>query len=214
MMDRRRLLRLAAMAPVAGLATGCTSLIPGAGAPPQIYVLTPKSTFVAELPRVDWQLLVDVPAASAELDTTRVVLSRSPVTIDYFADAAWPDRAPSMVQTLIIESFENTGKILAVGRESVGLRADYILKPELRHFQAVYDGPGAPTVWVRLGARVIVVPEGRIVAQDIFESRIPAEQNTMPAIVAAYDEALGAVMKRVVTWVLMLPPPKRDGRRL
>lgn len=214
MTGRRCLLRLAALAPVAALVPGCANLIPGGGTPPQIYVLTPKSTFVAELPKVDWQLLVDTPAASAELDTTRIVLSRSPVTIDYFGDSAWPDRAPSMVQTRIIESFENTGKILAVGRESVGLRADYILKPELRHFEAVYDGPGAPTIWVRLGARVIVVPEGRIVAQDLFESRIAAVQNTMPAIVAAYDEALGAVMKRLVTWVLMLPPPDRDRRRV
>jgi cholesterol transport system auxiliary component len=212
MNGRRRLLRLTVLAPFAAL-PGCASLIPGPGAPPQMYVLTPKSTFVAELPKVEWQLLVDMPAASAELDTTRIVLSRSPVTIDYFADAAWPDRAPAMVQTLIIESFENTGKILAVGRESVGLRADYILKPELRRFQAVYDGVGAPTIWVRLGARVIVVPEGRIIAQDLFESRIPAEQNTMPAIVAAYDEALGAVMKRLVTWVLTLPPPERERRR-
>ena len=36
------------------------------------------------------------------------------------------------LQTLIIESFENSGRIVAVGRESVGLRADFTLKTELR----------------------------------------------------------------------------------
>jgi cholesterol transport system auxiliary component len=208
--DRRHLLAMAGLAP---LAVSCTGVIPGTGTPPQIYVLTPKSTFVAEMRKVDWQLLVDVPAASAELDTTRIVLSRSPVTIDYFGDAAWPERAPLMIQTLILESFENTGKILAIGRDAVGLRADYVLKPELRHFQAVYDGQVAPTVWVRIGARIVKTPEGRIVAQNLFESRVPAEQNRMEAIVAAFDEALGSVMKRMVTWTLAMPAPEPERRR-
>jgi cholesterol transport system auxiliary component len=209
--SRRDLVRLAALAP---LAAGCTNIIPGQGQAPQTYVLTPKSTFVAELPKVDWQLLVDSPIASAELDTTRIVISRSPVTIDYFGDAAWPERAPLMVQTLIIESFENTGKIVAVGRESVGLRADYILKPELRHFQAVYESATTPPVaWVRLNARMIKTPEGRIIAQETFEHREPAERNSMESIVYAFDEALGKVMRRLVAWTLSMPAPE-ERRRL
>jgi len=208
--SRRKVVRLAMLAPLAG----CTNIIPGQGQAPQTYVLTPKSTFVAELPKVDWQLLVDNPVASAELDTTRIVLSRSPVTIDYFGDAAWPERAPLMVQTLIVESFENTGKIVAVGRASVGLRADYVLKPELRHFQAVYEDSGAPPMaWVRLNARIIKTPEGRIIAQETFEHREPAERNTMEAIVYAFDEALGKVMKRLVAWTLAMPTPE-ERRRL
>mgnify|MGYP003345153382 CR=1 FL=1 len=46
------------------------------------------------------------------------------------------------MQTLIIESLENSGKIVAVGRESVGLRADYILQSDLREFQAELDSRG------------------------------------------------------------------------
>jgi cholesterol transport system auxiliary component len=208
--DRRRLLALAALAP---LVASCANIIPGTGTPPQTYVLTPKSTFAADLKKVDWQLLVETPATSAELDTTRIVLSRSPVTVDYFGDAAWPERAPLMVQTLILESFENTGRILAIGRDSVGLRADYVLKPELRRFQAVYDGQVAPTVWVRIGARVVKTPEGRIVGQEMFESKVPATENRMDAIVDAFDEALGAVMKRMVTWTLSMPTPEPERRR-
>ena len=43
-----------------------------------------------------------------------------------------------MIQTLLIESFENTGKIIAVGRQSLGLRSDFNLKLEVREFQAEY----------------------------------------------------------------------------
>jgi cholesterol transport system auxiliary component len=200
--DRRALLRLAALALLPG-ATSCTSLIPGTGAPPQLYVLTRKSTFPPDLPKVSRQLLVDTPIAPAEIDTARVALSRSPTTIDYFANAAWSDRAPAMVQSLLIESFEQTGKILSVARDSAVLRADYILMPELRRFEARYEkGEAPPTVLVRLLVRLIKMPERLIIGEDIAEGRETAAANAMDAIVEAYDEALGSVMKRLVGWTL------------
>jgi cholesterol transport system auxiliary component len=200
--DRRALLRLAALALVPA-ASSCTGLIPGGGAPPQLYVLTRKSTFPPDLPQVSRQLLVDTPIAPAEIDTTRVALSRSPTTIDYFANAAWSDRAPAMVQSLLIESFEQTGKIPSVARDTAVLRADYILLPELRRFEARYqNGEAPPTVLVRLLVRLIKMPERTIIGEDIAEGRETATANAMDAIVEAYNEALGSVMKRLVTWTL------------
>lgn len=200
--DRRALLRLAALA-LAPAASACTSLIPGTGAPPQLYVLTRKSTFPPDLPQVSRQLLVDTPVAPAEIDTARVALSRSPTTIDYFANAAWSDRAPAMVQSLLIESFEQTGKIPSVARDTAVLRADYILMPELRRFEARYEnGEAPPTVLVRLLVRLVKMPERTIIGEDIGEGRETATANAMDAIVEAYDEALGSVMKRLIAWTL------------
>ena len=54
----------AAILAISALATASCAL-PGAGEPPQLYTLTPKSTFDASLPRVDWQLVVERPVASA-----------------------------------------------------------------------------------------------------------------------------------------------------
>lgn len=48
----------------------------------------------------------------------------------------WVDRAPLIVQALLIESFENTDRVPAVGASGVGLRADYYVVPDLREFQA------------------------------------------------------------------------------
>jgi cholesterol transport system auxiliary component len=200
--DRRALLRLAALALVPA-ATGCSSLIPGTGTPPQIYVLMRKTTFPPDLPTISRQLLVDTPVAPAEIDTTRVALTRSPTTIDYFANAAWSDRAPAMVQSLLIESFEQTGKIVSVARDSAVLRADYILMPELRRFEARYEnGDAPPIVLVRLLVRLIKMPERTIIGDEIAEGREPAARNSMDAIIEAYNEALGSVMKRLVTWTL------------
>src|SRR5882724_2310607 len=94
------------------------------GAPPHLYRLTPKSTYPANLPHRSVQLLVEVPLAPAGLDGSRIALSRSVVSIDYFADSEWTDRAPLLVQTAILQSFENSRTITAIDRESVGLRAD------------------------------------------------------------------------------------------
>ncbi len=200
--DRRALLRLAALALVPA-AAGCSSLIPGTGTPPQIYVLMRKTTFPPDLPSISRQLLVDTPVAPAEIDTTRVALTRSPTTIDYFANAAWSDRAPAMVQSLLIESFEQTGKIVSVARDSAVLRADYILMPELRRFEARYEnGDAPPVVLVRLLVRLIKMPERTIIGDEIAEGREPAARNGMDAIIEAYNEALGSVMKRLVTWTL------------
>jgi len=200
--DRRALLRLAALALVPA-AAGCSSLIPGTGTPPQIYVLMRKTSFPPDLPSISRQLLVDTPVAPAEIDTTRVALTRSPTTIDYFANAAWSDRAPAMVQSLLIESFEQTGKIVSVARDSAVLRADYILMPELRRFEARYEnGDAPPVVLVRLLVRLIKMPERTIIGDEIAEGRETAARNSMDAVIEAYNEALGSVMKRLVSWTL------------
>src|SRR5439155_4347300 len=151
--------------------SACTSLL-GLYPAPHLYRVTPKSTFPANLPHPPIQLLVDLPLAPAGLDSSRIALSRSAVSIDYFADSAWTDSLPLVVQTVLIESFENSGAIAAIDRESIGLRADFILKTEIRHFEALYDSPnGAPEVWVAIIVR-LVNPAGRdIVAHASFERR-------------------------------------------
>ena len=185
--------------------TGCASLL-GLGPAPHLYRVTPKSTYPANLPHPSVQILVDVPLAPAGLDTTRIALSHSAVSIDYFADSEWTDRLPQLVQTALLESFENSRAITAIDRESIGLRADFILKTEIRHFEALYDSPnGPPVVWVAIITR-LVAPSGReIVAQSSFERREQASANEMPRIVLAFDEALGAVIKDIVVWTASNP---------
>ncbi len=103
--------------------------------PAHLYRLTLKSTFPPNLPHVTAQLLVDMPIAPAGLDTTRIALIRSPVSLDYFADSEWTDRVPPMVQSALVLSFAKSGAIVAIDRELIGLRADFVLKPEIPTFR-------------------------------------------------------------------------------
>lgn len=199
---RRRVL-LAALLPALG---GC-SLLPGQGDPPQLYTLTPKSTFAPDLPSVQWQLVVDPPVAAAGLNTSRIALQRTPVSLDYYARANWSDSAPQLVQTLLIESFENTNRIVAVARESVRLRPDFLLQTELREFNAEYypDPAQPPLIRARLIAKLVRVNDRAIIASTTVERTERAASNEMNAIAMAFDEALGGVLKRIVEWTLRAP---------
>jgi cholesterol transport system auxiliary component len=192
----------------------CAKLL-GVSPPPHLYRVTPKSTFPSNLPHPPVQILVDVPLAPSGLDTPRIALSRSAVSIDYFADSEWTDRVPLLVQTVLLESFENSKAITAIDRESIGLRADFILKTEIRHFEALYDSPsGAPDVWVAIIAR-LVNPSGRdIVAQASFERHNRAKANDIPEIILAFDEALGGVIEDIVLWTVRNPALSTKRRPL
>ncbi|HXV23826.1 MAG TPA: ABC-type transport auxiliary lipoprotein family protein [Alphaproteobacteria bacterium] len=192
------------------LLAGCTGILPGTGDPLRLYTLTPKSTYEGDLPKVDWQLVVEMPVAPAGINTNRIALAHSPITLDYYAGATWTDSSPALAQTLLIESFENTGKIVAVGRESVGLRPDYVLKLELREFQAEYASSEAPpTVHIRMIAKLVRMPQREIVATHMAQRMLPAATNTLDSVVAAFDDALGPVLKEIVIWTLTSVPPER-----
>jgi len=186
------------------LAVACAPLIPQ-GPAADLYNLTPKTTFPEGLPTVDWQLVVEEPVAAGGLDTDRIALRPSATEIKYFAGSRWNERAPRMVQTLLVESFENTGHIVAVGRQVIGLRSDFNLKTELREFQAEYfDGTHLPpTVRVRINAKIVSQPRQEIIASRTFEAVVDTNTNTVPAVVRGFDDALGRVLKELVSWVLL-----------
>ena len=215
-MSRRRSVGLLASAAGAALLPGCSVSLPGSGAPPRIYVLTPKSTFDEDLPVADWQLLVEPPLAAAGISSSRIALRRSSIELEYFGRAAWTDSAPKMIQTLLIESFENSNKIISVGRQAIGLRADYILKTDLREFQAEFvDENGAPipdteppNIRIRMNAKLVQMPERDIVGSYTVEYFIPAPGPTMVEIIQGFDSALGKILKRMVNWTL------REGDRI
>ncbi len=195
---------LAAMIGLA-LLSGCIDVLPGSGPPAKLYNLSPKSSFSADLPTVDWQLVVELPISAETLNTPRIALSREPLTLDYYGGARWSERTPVMVQTLLVESFENTDRIVAVARKSTDLRADFVLKTEMREFQAEYSGDGPPIVHVKINAKLVKMPQRTIIASFKSERKIQASGTQLIDIVRAFDQGLGKVLKEVVEWALKAP---------
>lgn len=183
-----------------GVALGGCSVIPKVNEPVPLYTLSAVREFRQSLPKVDWQLVVGTPVASADLNSTRIALTRSPGVIEYFANGAWADYAPILLQGKLIESFEASGAV-SVGRDAVGIRPDFVLQSDLRDFQAEYSG-NAPTAHLRLSAKLVRMPDRRIVANILSEHKVPAAGNSLAEIVAAFDRAAGEAFEEVVVKVL------------
>ena len=199
----------------ATLVSGCAgNILPGAANdPPKLYVLTPKNTFSKGLPKVEWQLTIALPVADAALNSARIALRQNPISLEYYARANWVDTAPRMIQTLLVESFENSKSIVSIGRQSVTLRADYSLLTDLREFQAEYIGAGPPRIRIRLNAKMVRMPQRTILATQTFEFVEPAASSDLEAVVSAFDAALGKTLKRIVEWSLKTVPPESSRPR-
>ena len=123
------------------------------------------------------------------LNTPKIALRRSPFALDYYARATWVDRAPVMVQALLVESFDNTRKIVSVTGQPVAPRADYGLVTELREFQAEYDGKGVPVVRVRVNAKLVKLPRRTVVAANAAERVERAKGTDLDSIIRVLSKA-------------------------
>lgn len=208
--------RLAVLGGAAALA-GCSPFqgLQTATTPPQLYALSPKSTFSPDLPRVDAQIIVDEPTAAAAVNTDRIAVRPHPLKVEYFPGVRWVDRAPLMIQVLLMESYENSRQVLSVGRRASGLNSDFTLLTDLREFQAETTEvtspgrrlPDAPieldlSVNVRFNMKVVQEPEGQIVGSRSFARRVEAASADMLDVAAAFDTALGACIREAVEWSL------------
>jgi cholesterol transport system auxiliary component len=213
-MTRRRLLALLAGVPAAA---GCTAADLLAGRPaPRLYELTPKSTYAEGLPDTSSMLRVEPASATAGLNTTRIALRPEPTSLDYYANALWVDVVPVMVQNLVLESLENSGRVDALGPAAVGVPADYALLVHVREFQAEYGAPGEPPqVHVRLQARLVTLPRRESVDAAGADAVAPAGGTDLDSIIRAFDEALGKTLKDIVEWTArtLAARERRAGRR-
>ncbi|HVJ35081.1 MAG TPA: ABC-type transport auxiliary lipoprotein family protein [Terriglobia bacterium] len=190
---------------VAALSTvaGC-AVLGGVNTPTPLYDLKPQVDLPAGLPKVKWQLVVSQPDADADLDTARIALRRGGNVTEYFANAAWTDNVPNLVQSKLLEAFEQSNCV-AVGRDVASLIPDYVLQIELRDFQAEYGGPVAGA-HVRMTAKIVRMSDRRIIDTINAEARAQSSGTDMQQVVAAFDKALGPVLSQIVAGTLKAIP--------
>jgi cholesterol transport system auxiliary component len=203
------------IAALALLPAGCSGGILGGGGPaPKLYALTALDRFPDDWPRVRLQLLIDRPTASAALDTPRIALRRNELSFDYFADANWADAAPAMVQSLLVDSFQRSDRVAAVSRDTMAIRGDIELRVDMQHFEADYSsGRAVPVVRVEFAVILIRVSDrATLGTRTVIATRQPTE-NTIPAIVVAFNAALHEAIRETIGWTLGRAETVRISRR-
>jgi cholesterol transport system auxiliary component len=193
-----------------GLAAGALFALAGCGGlhsdqrAAQVYTLDPVYTeSKSEAASSAASLLVLRPQAAPGLDTDRIALRRSAQRLDYYAASRWPAPLPDFLQSLAIEALRASGKFRSVQSDRAAFATDVVLQIEIRRFQAEYTIDAAPVVHVQLLATLGRRNDRSVLASVSAESSVPAAENRMQAVVAAFQSAVASALADLAT---RLPP--------
>jgi cholesterol transport system auxiliary component len=180
--------------------SACSSLLNVQRQPFAIY--SPQYTGVSATgARVDWQLIVETPLASATLQTPRMLVMPTPGVLEVFPGARWSDSTPALLRGLIVQGFQASQRIVGVGGAQSGMRADYALAIELRDFQIEYRD-GKPEAAIRFQANLLDYSSNRVLATQSFNAVAPAAAADAANAFSAFQTAINTVVPQLVDWTL------------
>jgi cholesterol transport system auxiliary component len=146
------------------------------------------------------QLLVADPSALKALDSEQILVRVSGAEIRYLSQSQWSDRLTRVVQSKLVEAFENTGRLGGVGRPGQGLAIDFQLITDVRAFEIAAEGGDRGVV--EISAKLLNDRNGTVKAQRVFRAEVPSTGSDNASYVAALDRAFARVTGDIVTWTL------------
>ena len=167
--------------------------------PPSTYLLSVTPQPAQGGVAMPFDLTALMPRVRTGLDTDRIAALYPDGKLDYFAGARWSGPVDEVVQDLVLQSFR--GRFRNVGTDTSAFNAGYWLEIEVMDFQAEYDASrpgGAPTVHVHLLARVGTAGDRRMLGSFEADTRQPAADNRLTAVVAAYNAAANRALGEIV----------------
>jgi cholesterol transport system auxiliary component len=181
------------------LLAGCGA-ITGKKDPFTVYAprYTPPAR-AANAPRIEWQLAIDTPLASDTLDTSHMLVMPTPGAIESYKGARWSDAMPMLLRGLLIQAFQDSGRITGVGAITSGLHADYSLTIDLYDFETQYRD-GSPHAVIRLNAKLNDFSVNRVRAARTFEVDTPVAGAEAAEAAAAFNQALNDLLPQIVEW--------------
>ena len=141
-------------------------------------------------------MVVSEPLASAPLDSDRIVVRTGDESLALLSGAQWADRLPRLVQTRIIQTFENSRRFGAVGRPGERFNAQLELGSDIRRFDI--DATRREAV-IEISAR-LTTPSGTITRARIFAVTAPAAATDGSGATAALNEAFAQIVRDMTAW--------------
>ncbi|MGO4705765.1 ABC-type transport auxiliary lipoprotein family protein [Microvirga sp. 2MCAF38] len=155
----------------------------------------------------DRQILINEPVAIEPLSGQQIIVKDVSGTITFLGGGQWSDNLPRLVQTRLINTFENSSHIRNVARPSSGAVADAQVISELRNFSVITPNGEA---YVEMAVKIVNDQSGRIVAGRIFRASVPVAGVDAANAARGLDEALSIVMIDIVRWVSGSRIPTRE----
>jgi cholesterol transport system auxiliary component len=196
------LLRVGLAGALALSLAGCISLLPKSK-PVQLYrfgdnhAMTPAPAPAANPVGVYW----GGGAFQRESAGDRI-LTITGDRVAYVALTRWVAPATVLFEQAVQRAFDQRGGPVRLVPRGAPAVTDYVLRMDVRNFEARYDAgaKAAPTVLVRVHATVARDSNRKLVSEQVFEASVRARDNRVGAIVDAYEAALNQVLEQAVTW--------------
>ena len=182
-----------------GIIAGVERLTGGgpAAGPQVVYDLTAPRVISTAGKAPRGQLAIAEPTSPIMFETRKIVVRPGGKEDPTFANAQWPDSIPKLLQTKIIQSFENSGFLRAAAKSTEGVAAEHQLLIDLRSFQV--SAAPEPIGEIEFVAKILG-DNGQIVEARIFRATAPAKAMDAAAAAAALNEAFGKVVAELVLW--------------
>ncbi|MCL7998183.1 ABC-type transport auxiliary lipoprotein family protein [Brucella sp. 21LCYQ03] len=181
-----------------------TTMLAGCG------TTTPLDTFSLSAPqqvkgtsvsRKNLQILVPSPNALKALDSENIVVNTAPGAIEYLKGAQWGDRLPNLVQSRLVQAYENAGVFGGVGRPGDGLAINYQILSDLRVFSIQAYGSQRAAV-VEIAVRLMNDKNGEVRSTRVFRAATPVSGTSNGEYVRALDKAFDQVASEIVSWTI------------
>lgn len=188
-------MRTLILATAAALAAGCFGGLKNETQAPNIYRLdAPELGAGATLPA---DLSIVVERTSPGLDGDRIAGRWPGSRLDYLAGARWAGELTQILQSALIESFQDSGRLRSVQGDVGRFRATHALVVDVRRFEADYAGGGLPIAQVEFSAAVGRLSDARVLASFTVSAREEAAENRQTSVVAALESAFARASREM-----------------
>ena len=185
------------------LLAGCSILGSGPqGGPATIYAPNVRVAADASWPSVDWSLAIAPPSAARVVDGARIAVRPTPDELQVYKGAVWAQSTTGLLEDALLHALEDSGRIASVARQGAGIRAEYRLLTDLRHFEADYAGQAVPSATIEVNAKLMRMRDQHIVATRTFLQTQPATGVEVPQVATAFEQALSTITRDLAGWTL------------
>jgi cholesterol transport system auxiliary component len=142
-------------------------------------------------------LVVAEPSTVQVFDSERIIVRDQGGGLSTLPGGQWADRLPRLIQTRLIQTFENSSRLGAVARPGERVLPDWQLNLDIRNF-AIESGTGQAVV--EISAKLVRDRTGRVQGARLFTARVPVGSIDPDNAAQALDRALSEVLVDIVRW--------------
>ena len=144
-------------------------------------------------------LVIQPPKAAAGFDTRRMMYTRNPHQLEYFAKNEWVDTPAHMLQPLLVSAIAETGHFNAVLPKYSLVKSELSLESEIVRLIQIFTSKPSQ-VQFTLRASIIDNATGKVVAQREFSEKVASASDDPIGGVVAANLAVKKILKNLTTF--------------